>query len=206
MAFNKNKNPKLVYGVGVNDAAYPISSKKNRKQILCPIYSTWKGMFDRCYGQKTDGRNKTYIGCSVSSEWIHFSKFSTWVTAQLYWGDDEVELDKDLLVEGNNVYSSETCLIVPKVVNNFFPQNITEDVGVTYFPNRKKPWRAKCGCGKGNDKWVVYFATKKEAQHAYLQEKTEKANTIAKTLKDKKVKDAFLNRLEWFRTKMMNLV
>lgn len=205
MAFNKNKNPKMVYGVGINDAAYPVSGKKNGKQVLCPIYSTWKAMLDRCYGPKSDGRNQAYVGCSVVHEWLTFSNFSVWATVQPYWQDEDVELDKDLLVEGNRVYGSDTCLIVPKVVNNFFPQKITEDIGVKYFPNRKKPWRAKCGCGKRNDKWIGYFATKKEAQHSYLQEKTDRANNIAITLKDKKVKDAFLHRLELFRTKIMNL-
>jgi len=206
MAFNKLKSPKLVYGVGVNDANYVVTGRNNGKQVLCPVYSTWKAMLDRCYGPKNDGRNQAYVDCSVTEEWFSFTKFSAWATVQLYWNEDGVELDKDLLVEGNRVYSPETCLIVPKVVNNFFPQKITEDIGVKYFPNRKKPWRAKCGCGKKNDKWIGYFATKKEAQTTYLQEKTNKGNSIASGLTDQRVKTAFLNRLEGFKTKVMELV
>ena len=121
------------------------------------------------------------------------------------WEQENYELDKDLLTEGNKVYGPETCLFVPKVVNNFFTQKFDENIGVTYFPNRKKPWRAKCGAGSRNDKWIGYFATKTEAQDAYLQEKVKRGEEIANTLTEQKVRTAFLNRLETYKEKIMNL-
>ena len=207
MAFNKNKNPKLVYGVGINDATYVVAGRQNGKQVLCPIYSMWKSMLHRCYGSKKLNYNKAYIGCSVAPEWVSFSGFRKWVLEQPSdWQHEDYELDKDLLVEGNRVYGPETCLLVPKVVNNFFYQKMTEDVGVRYFPNRKKPWRATCGSGSRNDKWVKYFYTKEEAQHAYLEEKTRRGNIIAEGLTDERVKTAFLRRLESMREKLVNMV
>jgi hypothetical protein len=207
MAFNKHKNPKLVYGVGINDASYVVARRENGKQVMCPVYCMWKSMLHRCYGAKTLDYNKAYIGCSVDPEWIRFSGFEKWLLQQPdNWRTEDYELDKDLLVEGNRVYGPNTCLLVPKVVNNFFYQKFTEDIGVRYFPNRKKPWRAACGSGKRNDKWIAYFATKQEARDAYLKEKIERGNSIAQTLQDPIVKNAFIARLKLFESRMTSLV
>lgn len=115
--------PKLVCGVGINDADYVfqkwetiiVNGKRKQKLIWeCDFYRTWKSMLARCYSIKTQERQPTYKGCSVSDEWLTFSVFKNWMEKQ-DWEDKQ--LDKDLLFEGNKVYSSETCVFVTRMVS-----------------------------------------------------------------------------------------
>ena len=74
---SKLETQKLVYGVGINDADYVVRRMKTikvngkRKQKLvweCPYYRVWKAMLQRCYSIKTQDKNPSYKGCSVSEE------------------------------------------------------------------------------------------------------------------------------------------
>jgi hypothetical protein len=121
-------NKKLVYGVGINDAGYVVQVKEcteerypngAKKHILiwvCPYYSRWRNMLLRCYSKKFQERRPTYKGCTVCKEWLLFSHFKSWMRTQDWEG---TQLDKDLLVEGNKVYSLETCVFVHTKVNSF---------------------------------------------------------------------------------------
>lgn len=74
------KTRKLVHGVGINDADYVtqkletigyVNGKRKQKRVwICPFYRTWSNMLDRCYSFKYQERNKTYIGCTVTDEWL----------------------------------------------------------------------------------------------------------------------------------------
>ena len=110
------KKTKLVCGVGVNDADYPVRPAINGEGVECPIYVSWKNMLRRCYGEKYKLRRPTYEGCSVYEGWLIFSKFKAWMETQDWKGK---ELDKDLLFAGNKVYSADTCVFVSSVVNGF---------------------------------------------------------------------------------------
>lgn len=112
---------KLVCGIGVNDADYDVTKGVtiNGKWVItwiCPFYQRWKSMLKRCYSNKYKDKNKTYSNCSVASEWLNFSNFREWMMRQKWEG---MELDKDLMVVGNKVYSSETCVFVPGYINKF---------------------------------------------------------------------------------------
>lgn len=108
----------LVYGVGINDVDYIIRIKKNKKLIWsCPFYIKWKTMLERCYSLKYQKKNPTYIGCSVCPEWRYFSAFRLWMENQKWQG---LQLDKDLLVKGNKVYSPNTCCFLPQAINSLF--------------------------------------------------------------------------------------
>lgn len=116
----RNKT-KLVCGIGVNDADYPVyisATIGGRRNILwaCPIYRAWTGMLRRCYSSKLQAKQPTYIGCAVSPEWHSFSAFRGWALTQDWEGN---QLDKDLLVPGNKIYSRGTCVFVPPTINNF---------------------------------------------------------------------------------------
>lgn len=117
---------KKVYGVGINDADYIVQIKETvsyidgnqkQKQIwVCPFYKTWMSMLVRCYSNKFHLKNSTYRGCSVSEEWLTFSNFKKWMEQQ-DWEDKQ--LDKDLLLFDNKVYSAETCVFIDQTVNKF---------------------------------------------------------------------------------------
>ena len=116
----------LVEGVGINDADYIVTIRqelpklngKRRQKILwrCPYYAKWTAMLYRCYSKTWLHEQPSYLGCSVCTEWIYFSNFKSWMETQDWEGKD---LDKDLLVYGNKVYSPETCCFVTKEVNSF---------------------------------------------------------------------------------------
>jgi len=106
-----------VYGVGVNDAWYAISQTINGKSIKCNSYDRWKIMLARCYSKAWQAKKPTYEGCTVCNEWLSFSNFDAWFNENYVEG---YELDKDLKVKGNKMYSPETCLFVPSKINSLF--------------------------------------------------------------------------------------
>lgn len=60
-------------------------------------------------------------------------------------------IDKDLMVEGNRIYSPEFCVFVPMRVNNLFNFKNRDNgypCGVSRFNNCKNLYRWSCGDGK----------------------------------------------------------
>jgi len=119
---------KLVCGIGVNDADYPLTEweitqeyyfngKRKRKMIwVCPYYKRWKSMLNRCYSRKCQEKAPTYKGCTVCEDWLLFSNFKSWMGSQDWEGK---ELDKDILIQGNKRYNKDTCVFIDQVVNKF---------------------------------------------------------------------------------------
>ena len=68
----------------------------------------------RCYSPKFQTGESVYIGCTVCQEWLNFSIFESWVLQQDHEG---CSLDKDLLCQGNKIYSPATCIFVPQALN-----------------------------------------------------------------------------------------
>ena len=110
------KKNNRVYGVGINDADYPTQPSVNGKSVMCSYYRTWSNMLQRCYSEKFQESRPTYKGCTVYPEWIYFMNFRKWMLTQDWEGK---ALDKDLLIEGNKVYSATTCVFVDQITNNF---------------------------------------------------------------------------------------
>ena len=106
---------KLAYGIGVNDANYLVKPTVNGKCIVCQFYRIWQHMLYRCYSAKYHHKFPTYIDCTVCDEWLTFSNFRSWMITQDWKGK---ELDKDILVQGNKVYSPETCMFVSQAINS----------------------------------------------------------------------------------------
>ena len=105
---------RLICGVGINDSCYIVKPIINGKQFRCPYYSRWENMLVRCYSNKFKSRCPTYVGCSVLDEWLVFSNFKVWMEKQDWKGK---HLDKDILIQGNKIYSPETCLFVSCKIN-----------------------------------------------------------------------------------------
>lgn len=195
---------KLVYGVGINDADYAVTEWETievngvRKQKLvweCPYYRTWHSMLKRCYSTKYQDTSPTYKGCSVSEEWLRFSIFKRWMEQQDFVGK---QLDKDILFEGNKIYSTETCVFVSRVVNNF-----TTDSGAA-----RGEWLIGVCWNKGEDKFMSrcrnpftkrnehlgYFTCELEANQTWLKRKLELAHLLASEQTDERVGKALIER------------
>lgn len=117
---NYNKqDSRLVFTVGINDSDYMIQiedrewSKLTGKRVVvwrCKVYQHWMSMLRRCIDPK--------LTSTVSEEWKIFSKFSKWYYNNEYSCEEPFVVDKDLKILGNKVYSSETCLLLPKTLNS----------------------------------------------------------------------------------------
>ena len=73
---------KPIYGVGINDANYTVQPTINGKIVICPFYTKWTGMLKRCYSPQYQEKHPTYVECTVTSEWLFFSVFKSWMANQ----------------------------------------------------------------------------------------------------------------------------
>jgi len=191
-----NKKNRFVYGVGVNDAGYTTSKMINFKNIVCVFYNTWTNMLERCYSPRLQAKYPTYIGCTVAEEWHLFSNFKSWMVSQDWEGK---QLDKDILVPGNKLYSPETCVFVSKKVNTLFngshksPQNNLPK-GVRFHKIAKK-YQAGISIN-GKQKHLGLFDMPEQAEAAYKKARVEYITRIAITQPDKRVREALLLRAQ----------
>lgn len=199
------KIKKLVYGVGINDADYVtqvfetlgyVNGKIKRKLVwFCPYYSAWTSMLVRCYSTKYQERNPTYIGCTVSEEWLTFSVFKRWMEKQDFEGK---QLDKDLLFECNKIYSAESCVFVTQAVNKF-----TLDCGSArgewmigvYWDKGKNKFRSMCSNPfTKKQEHLGVFVNEQEAHQTWLKRKLELAHLLASEQTDERVAKALIER------------
>lgn len=207
----KLATPRLVYGVGRNDADYVVEKRetivyvdgkqKQKKVWVCPYHQTWADMLKRCYSAKTQERQPTYKGCSVSTEWLTFSVFKSWMEKQQWEGN---QLDKDLLFEGNKVYSAETCIFVTQAVNNFTTDRGAARgewlIGVCWNKETKK-FKSQCGNPlTKKQEFLGYFDSEQEAHEAWVRRKLELAHELAAIQTDERVAEALIARYTNYKT------
>lgn len=159
---------KLVCGVGVNDGKYP--AKVNGKNV--EVYGIWRRALKRCYSPEYQRQNPTYLGCSASENFKNYSYFHEWCENQVGFGQQDFQLDKDLIFKGNKLYSEDTCLFLPKQLNIMLisrkASRGTLPIGVTAGGGK---FMAKCGRGFFTSRYIGVFNTPEEAFHAYKQVK-----------------------------------
>lgn len=195
---------KLVHGVGINDAGYTVarSSRASGKCVqlwICPFYNTWKGMLERGYSEKCKKRCPTYRDVTVCEEWHRFSNFRAWMIEQDWEGK---QIDKDLLVEGNKIYSPTTCVFVSKRTNTFCLESNASrgewPVGV-YRHKRDQKFVAAIGDLAGMRRYIGAFGCPLEAHRAWLKEKRVLAVIIAAEQSDPRVAEAIIKRYENYK-------
>ena len=192
---------KLVYGVGTNDLPYRTQvyedvtkngGKRIRKTVfLCPYYTAWKHMLERCYSENSLESRPSYVGTSVCNEWVYASEFKKWMEQQDWEGKS---LDKDIIVPRSQLYSPETCAFVLKATNLFV---IASDairgeypIGV-YLHKQTGKYRARCRNPFTEKKESLgYFSTPEEAHEAWRKRKHEIAQLVAATESDPRIVEA----------------
>ncbi len=194
-----------VHGYGINDADYPTQKTEKspdgkRKVVkLCPYYATWSAMLERCFCNNHKAKYPTYKDVTCCEEWLTFSNFKSWMETQDWEGK---QLDKDLLVYKNKIYSPETCVFVTSKVNNFLLRNTASrglyPLGVTkaslirgkYEPTNK--YVAYCGhrYTKSGSRTSIYlgaFVTVEEAHKAWQKAKIKLANELLLSVDNPKI-------------------
>ncbi len=135
---------RLVYGYGINDSGYKVTRVIGNEKVkwVCPYYSKWRGMLKRCYDIKLKSKFPSYLNCTVCEEWKYFSNFKRWVDSQPNRNWKDCELDKDLLVEENKLYSPRTCVFITRQVNQFLKDRAKDRgeflLGATYHSKHNK--------------------------------------------------------------------
>lgn len=190
---SKRCRESLVLGVGFNSGG---EFKAKRKGKHTREYQAWINMLQRCYDKKYQGKQPTYVGCSVCIDWLDYQNFAKWYYDNHPNDDGKYNLDKDLKVIGSKVYSPETCMIIPNIVNTFIvdcgARRGSFLIGVSFhkrvgkFVSRcSNPITKKCeslGC----------FTDEIDAHLAWRKRKSELACELAITQQSHEVKKALI--------------
>ena len=208
----KSKSVKLVNGVGVNDANYSVTkwkyvdgvrsngTRKTKIIWICPYYQRWKGVLARCYCSNTQKRHPTYKGCTIYKDWLLFSNFRKWMVLQVWEG---MEIDKDILFEGNKIYSPSTCVFISKLVNCFINKSSNRR-GVCflgcYFNKERSSYVAECSNPmiKSRGKFIGHYQTEIQAHLAWKKQKHKYALVLAGSeyVTDERVRQVLLHKYE----------
>jgi hypothetical protein len=152
-----------IHGVAINDAAYVTQTRAG----ACPIYMRWRQVLRRTLNplEPSFGRSK------ICDEWLRFSGFEPWMRQQRWVG---LELDKDILGNGDRVYSPKNCAFVPQYLNqiiNCIKPKSPGDCLIGTRKNRSGRFEAKCNVGSSQAKFIGTYDTAELAHRAWQNEK-----------------------------------
>lgn len=161
----KDKIKPVIFAVGfIGDGKHSSTSK---------YYSIWHNMLARCYELPSHMKNPTYWFCTVSREWCNFQNFADWCEINYI---DGFEIDKDIKVKGNKVYSSDTCLFVSQEENKKNKPNIqsnnTSGVNCIHLDKSTGKWLIRVSIGKGQRKRLGLFSDLSDAKIALEEYRT----------------------------------
>jgi len=180
----KNPYDKTVFGVGYMGVG-KYKSKIDGK--MTDEYEKWTGLIQRCYFD--DKMFPAYCHkVTVCEEWHNFQIFAKWLEENRYPVNERLHLDKDILYPGCNIYSPETCILVPQRINMLFT-NKTNKRGLPNGIDQKKNGYS----AQYNEKKLGIFPTLEEAYQRYTIEKEKVIKEVAEEYKDiipKQVYDA----------------
>lgn len=186
---------KLILGVATN-------SNGNYKTRIdgkrAKSYETWQNMVYRAYCPKYQARYPTYIGCSVSDEWLDYQVFAEWFENHEY-SKHGYHLDKDLLLPDNKIYAPDRCVFVPQELNKLlidsgairgqYPRGV-------YFNKERNKFMASIKIN-GKQKYLGLFETEIDAYHAYKKAKEQYVKDSATHWRDDIADNVFDALMNW---------
>ena len=166
-------------------------------------YTVWYSMLQRCHNSKIHKQKPTYSGCAISDNFKSLTYFLDWAKQQVGHNSRDGEgrkfnLDKDILIKGNKVYSEDTCCFVPMEINVLFGSSRAtrgaNPIGV-YYDKVRENYQAyvrvngkKCALGR--------YTTSEEAFYAYKKAKEAHIKDVANKWKEQidiRVYNALMN-------------
>lgn len=179
------KNPyyKSILGVAMIGSKYPTSINGNNTKE----YRAWFNMIKRCYDTEFKKRNATYKSAICCEEWLCFENFYEWLHNQpnfdKWLNGERWEVDKDIIIKKNVIYSPDTCCLVPHNINSLF---IKTDklrgnlpIGVTKQNGKFAAFCKNYLIGKKYHKYLGLFDSKEEAFCAYKKYKEDLIKQVA---------------------------
>lgn len=160
-------------------------------------YGVWTGAISRCYCPILQSKRPSYIGCSLSKEWLCYQNFAEWYINHESYGLG-YEVDKDLLVKNNTVYSPETCTLIPKEINLALRFERTKDNNLPtgVLSSKLGGYTASLKSG-GSDCHLGTFKTSEEASLAYVKAKESYVKEVAIKWKGKIESKAYEALMSW---------
>lgn len=192
----KVKNPlrRSVYGAGYLGVGKYMSSVNGIESLA---YQYWKRVLERNFCSKKQLVNPSYIDCSVSEEFTCYQDFAKWFEEQPFF-ERGWEIDKDLLLKGNKIYSPENCCLIPREINgslnNKRKSNSHLPIGVSNNGSGKYTSKRNFG---GLQKHLGTFKTIEEAFFAYKTEKESYIKELAYKWKDQIDPRAYNALMSW---------
>lgn len=173
-----------VCGIGVNDLDHPLSKKEMKS------YYVWASMIRRCYDENELKKRPSYTGCSVCDEWLLFSNFKQWFDENYV---DGYQLDKDVIVSKNKIYSPNTCCFVPKEINSVIKRvGFRRDKYIGTTKNYNKYGASISKYGKHIS--LGYYYNIEDAYLAYKKAKEDYLKELANKYKEN-ISEAVYNAL-----------
>lgn len=192
---------KKVFGVGINDYNGKVRIGENKIKS----YQVWQSILERCYSEKCQNKNPTYIGAAICDEWLLFSNFKRWFDTNY---PDELareldirfEIDKDLLSGESKIYSPNTCIFLPKKVNSFMTNkkssNSSGYIGVLWDKKREK-WRAQINeFNTGKHVHLGYFVNIEDAGNVYVKAREIEAEKVKEYLRELGYNEKIINKIK----------
>ena len=184
-----------VYGVGILGTKYPSTVNG----VLTKEYVLWRGMLGRCYSNTYKKKYPTYESCEVSDKFKSYEYFYEWCNKQIGFSNQSWQLDKDLLIKGNKVYSEDSCVFIPQEINKVLVKNTASRgehlIGV-YWHNKRKAFEARVRKNTGKSEYLGLFNTELEAFNTYKVAKEafvkEQANKFKSQI-DPRAYEALMN-------------
>lgn len=170
-----------MFGVGITGNKYPttIGDKHTRE------YQVWSNMIKRCYDEKTQRKNKTYVDVECDPRWFYYETFYEWIHKQENYevikNDPTFAIDKDILYKGNKLYSPDKCCLVPKRVNNLLLKSdaIRGELPIGVSRHQVNgTYIAQCG-GHGNGRYLGSYSSPIEAFNVYKKDKEREIKEVA---------------------------
>ena len=183
-------------------------SKRNEQGVLVKTREAllFSNMRSRC-SRSYKNRNETYEHCTVSEEFANFDRFKEWCNRQIGFScKDEngryYQLDKDVLIKGNKIYSADTCVFVPKSINMFlckadkirgkFP------IGMYFHKKANKFSVSVYDPFKLRPNYIGLFETQESAFSAYRERKHQYAVELANYYRHSIDERVYLTLLEYY--------
>jgi hypothetical protein len=107
-----------------------------------------------------------------------------------------MQLDKDILIKNNKIYSPNTCVFVPSCINILFAKSRRDDKILGVQKANSGRYVSLHGDGHGGNVYLGTFDTETEAFNAYKIAKESYIKEVANEYKNKipqKLYDAMIN-------------
>lgn len=186
---------KLCYGVGYNSQG---SHKTRVGENVTKAHSCWMSMMHRCYNDKFHQKQPTYKNCTVHPNWHDFQDFADWFYSHPY-SLLGYELDKDLLLGSNKIYSEENCCFVPHELNAILCDSGkirgAHPMGVSWHKQASK-YRAYITINN-RQKHLGLFRCPDLAHQAYIKAKEQYVKDKALEWQDRIAPEVFEALMAW---------